>query len=155
LRQTTTSKLLVYFSLQLFLLKISEQPSTPNKKRSCIYDFYTEDDEVEHKYICNICQLGVLAKGRTSNLIAHLQVTNHEKVYKKYLNANVERQNSVSLVKSMSKKRKIFEQEKQPSILSNLAYQQFNAQIKVLIIYNLFKIYLFNTKIVCIGFKIC
>ena len=86
---------------------MSEQPSTPNKKRSCIYDFYTEDDVVEYKYICNLCQLGVLAKGRTSNLIAHLQVTNHEEVYKKYLDANVEKQNSVSLVKSMSKKRKI------------------------------------------------
>ena len=100
---------------------MSEQPSTPNKKRSCIYDFYTEDDVVEYKYICNLCQLGVLAKGRTSNLIAHLQVTNHEEVYKNYLNANVERQNSVSLVKSLSKKRKIFELEKQPTILSKLA----------------------------------
>jgi len=100
---------------------MSEQPSTPNKKRSCIYDFYTEDEVVEYKYICNLCQLGVLAKGRTSNLTAHLQVTNHEEAYKKYLNANVERQNSVSLVKSLSKKRKIFELEKQPTILSKLA----------------------------------
>ncbi len=97
-----------------------DSPSTPIKKRSIIYEYFTEDKDAS-KYICNHCQLPVAAKARTSNLIAHLQITNHEEVYQKYLNAAVERDNSNNLLKWIGKKRKqLIFTSNQPSILSKL-----------------------------------
>ena len=88
--------------------------STPKKQTSLVYKSFTKEQD-GHK--CNSC--GVIQKTKcTSNLIGHLQSTDHHEIYISYMQDNEKKKeeaNKRNFITSSSKKRNATDQ---PTLLS-------------------------------------